>query len=187
MRVISGTAKGKKLKSPENQDVRPTLDRIKEDIFNIVGPAIRGKKVLDLFAGSGALGIEALSRGAALCCFADKDKKSLDLVKFNLGNTGLFDKAELYQMDFDLALQKVALKGLTFDYIFVDPPYNMRIAQTILQKLEKCNIIQENTYIILETDIAEAVLEKTEKFVKIREKTYKSTKITIYQGARDNE
>ena len=179
MRVISGTARGKKLKSPEGQDVRPTLDRIKEDMFNIIGPAIRGKKVLDLFAGSGALGIEALSRGAEVCYFVDNDKKSLSLTRQNLDSTQLASKARLLETDAENAIKKLSSEGLKFDYIFIDPPYNLRIAETTLQKLQKYNIIQENVYIIVESDKEEIMAERIDKLVKIKEKTYASTRIAI--------
>lgn len=179
MRVISGTARGKKLKSPEGQDVRPTLDRIKEDMFNIIGPAIRGKKVLDLFAGSGALGIEALSRGAEVCYFVDRDKKSLSLTRQNLASTQLTSKARLLETDAENAIKKLSSEGLKFDYIFIDPPYNLRIAETTLQKLQKYNIIQEKAFIILETELEEVLPDHIDSLVKTKDKKYKNTRIVL--------
>ena len=180
MRVISGTARGKKLKSPEGQDVRPTLDRIKEDLFNIIGPSIRGARVLDLFAGSGALGIEALSRGADQAIFVDKSKKSLKLSKENLQNTGLIERATLMEADAERAIERLSDQGEIFDYIFIDPPYQLLIAEKILQKLVKYPIIQENGQLILETDLEEKLAEHVGDFIKIREKTYKHTKMSIF-------
>ena len=179
MRVIAGTARGKKLKAPEDQNVRPTLDRVKEDIFNIIGPSIRGAKVLDLFSGSGALGIEALSRGAAICFFVDKDKKSCTLTKYNLTQTRLTDKSKILQMDANTAMQKLSAQGHQFDYIFIDPPYQLGITQTLLQNIQKYTIIQENVYIIVESDKEEIMAERIDKLVKIKEKTYASTRIAI--------
>lgn len=180
MRVIAGTARGKKLKTPEDQNVRPTLDRVKEDIFNILGPAIRGAQVLDLFAGSGALGIEALSRGADSCIFVDKDKKSCNLTKYNLGETRLADKAQILQMEAEAAIKKLATEGKCFDYIFIDPPYHLGKTQSLLQNIQKCHIIQENTCIIVEADKKETMPEKIDGLIKIREKVYSSTRIALY-------
>ncbi len=133
MVVITGTARGRKLMTVEGTDiVRPTAQKIKEAIFSAVQFEIEGSVVLDLFAGSGQLGIEALSRGAAECTFADNSPVSLKVVRANLANTKLVDKAEVVNRPF-LALLSTTRK--TFDLAFLDPPYNKKLLQKALPQL----------------------------------------------------
>ena len=120
MRVITGTARGRVLRTLEGEDVRPTTDRVKEAVFSIIQFEIEGRRVLDLFAGSGQLGIEALSRGAASATFVDMSKDSLSAVKYNLEHTKLGDNAKVVQTD---ALSFLKLTKDKFDLVFLDPPY----------------------------------------------------------------
>ncbi len=120
MRVITGTARGRVLRTLEGEDVRPTTDRVKEAVFSIMQFEIEGRRVLDLFAGSGQLGIEALSRGAASATFVDMSKDSLSAVKYNLEHTKLGDNAKVVQTD---ALSFLKLTKDKFDIVFLDPPY----------------------------------------------------------------
>ena len=124
MRVITGTARGRKLRTLEGNDVRPTTDRVKEAIFSIVQFEVQGAQVLDLFAGSGQMGIEALSRGANLAVFVDQSKQSLEVVRDNLKTTGLASNSRVVTMDY-----KSYLAGCRdqFDIAFLDPPYNQGI------------------------------------------------------------
>ncbi len=181
MRVIAGSARGKKLRSPKDESVRPTLDRIKENIFNIIGFDIKESVVLDLFAGSGGLGIEALSRGASHCTFVDKDKNSIALVQANLKDTRLEKNAEIFQSDAESAIEKLYAKGKKFDYIFLDPPYQQGIIQKILKQLQKCNIMQEEGVVIIETDRLEKLPDEIYRFIKIKEREYSNTRISIYE------
>lgn len=185
MRIISGKARGKILKTPENDNIRPTLDRVKENLYNIIGFSIRNAVVLDLFSGTGAIGIEALSRGAKQVYFVDKDKKSYELTKFNVQSAKLEENAVILNKDAENALLEFESKALKFDIIFLDPPYNKGIVQKILQQLEKYNIMQSEGVIIVETDREEETPEKIGKFFKQKEKSYSSTKITFY--GVDNE
>ena len=123
MRVISGTARGLRLESPDGQDTRPTLDNVKEAVFSMLFDRVRDAKVLDLFAGSGALGIEALSRGASHCIFSDKSQKSVSIVKTNVTKARLTDKAEIVKADYKEVLSDCTGKDKKFDIIFLDPPY----------------------------------------------------------------
>ncbi len=133
MQVITGTARGRKLVTVEGTDlVRPTAQKIKEAIFSAVQFEIEGSVVLDLFAGSGQLGIEALSRGAAECTFADNSPISLKAVRENLANTGLMDKAEVVNRPFSAFLSTTRK---TFDMAFLDPPYNKRLLQKAFPQL----------------------------------------------------
>ncbi|MDO4711654.1 MAG: 16S rRNA (guanine(966)-N(2))-methyltransferase RsmD [Peptostreptococcaceae bacterium] len=190
MRVISGTARGKKLKSPVDESVRPTLDRVKENLFNIIGSGIRDAVVLDLFAGSGALGIEALSRGAKRCVFVDNDKRSIELVRQNLKETRLAEHAVVHLAEAQSIIQKLCAEGQKFDYIFIDPPYCQGIVQKILKQLEKCNIMQEEGFVIIETDRFERPPEEISDLLKIKEREYSNTRISIFRrrnGAQDEQ
>ena len=180
MRVISGKARGKKLKTPENDNIRPTLDRVKENIFNVIGFSVRNSVVLDLFSGTGAIGIEAISRGAKQVYFVDKDKNSYELTKFNVKSAKLEENAIILNQDAENALIQFENKEIKFDIIFLDPPYNKGIVQKILQQLEKYNIMQSEGVVIVETDKDEETPEKFGKFFKQKEKFYSSTKITFY-------
>lgn len=120
MRVITGIARGKRLVTPTGDDVRPTSDKVKEALFSALQFDIEGRRVLDLFAGSGQLGIEALSRGAESCVFVDNSRASINLVKKNLEITGLADSAKVVQSDF---ASFAAMSRDIFDIVFLDPPY----------------------------------------------------------------
>ena len=149
MRVISGTAKGTKLNSIESLSTRPTLDRVKEPLFSIIQAYIDDANVLDLFAGSGALGIETLSRGAKKCTFCDKSYESIKMLKQNLLKTRLEEKATIYVEDF-----KKCIKTLneTFDIIFIDPPYKMDIGVEAIKMILENKLLTNDGIIILETD-----------------------------------
>lgn len=148
MRVISGKYRGKKLFSPEGNDVRPTTDRIKETVFNILCAKsdFCGAAVLDLFSGTGSLGIEAISRGATTAVFVDKSRDSIELTKKNLAHVGIV--AEVYNTDFKVALKK--LYGRQFDFIFVDPPYFGKNEQDIFDLILKYDLLTQNGIIFLE-------------------------------------
>ncbi len=149
MRVISGKYKGKKLISPEGDDVRPTSDRIKETIFNILCSrcSIPGAKVLDLFCGSGALGIEALSRGAKEVVFADADIRSVRLAKENLKKIGA-PSDSVFNAEFELALKK--LKDGEFDVILADPPYKEKYEAKIMSLIAKNNVLKTGGVVMIE-------------------------------------
>lgn len=185
MRIISGKARGKKLKTPEGDHIRPTLDRVRENLYNMIGIGIRGSIFLDLFSGTGAVGIEALSRGAEKVYFVDNDKKSYELTLYNVKSSRLEDSALLFNADAENALTQFERQGIKFDIIFLDPPYNKGIVQKILQQLGKYNIMQDEGTVIVETDRGEETPERIGKFFKTKEKNYAATKITFY--GVDNE
>lgn len=149
MRVISGSARGKKLVSPEGMDVRPTLDRVKESVFNMIAFSLSDALVLDLFSGSGALGIEALSRGAKGAVFVDKSDTSLSVTKENLRITSLDGKAKCILSDFAEFLENTSDK---FDIIFLDPPYSDGLLNEALLLINKRELLADDGYIICETD-----------------------------------
>ncbi len=149
MRVISGLSRGTRLESIDSDSTRPTLDRIKENIFNIIQNDIRDTIVLDLFAGSGALGIEALSRGAEKAVFCDIDRKDILYLNKNLEKTRLKDKAQVFNKDYNVLLNSLNEK---FDLIFLDPPYKTDYGCEAIKLILKNNLLNDNGQIILETD-----------------------------------
>lgn len=150
MRVISGTAKGKKLNSLEGLETRPTLDRVKEAVFNIIQFDIKDAVVLDLFSGSGALGIEALSRGAKEAILCDVSSKAIKIINKNLEETRLKEKAKVFSNDYLETLNKI--KDKKFDIIFLDPPYKSDYIEKSIEYISTHNLITENGIIIVETN-----------------------------------
>ncbi len=149
MRVISGSARGLKLQSLEGQDTRPTLDRVKEALFSMLSPYVGGAHVLDLFAGSGALGIEALSRGAEHVDFVDKLTPALNIVKENAVRAKMTEKSNFYLSDAETFLHKET-RG--YDIIFLDPPYAAGLYEPVLEIILKKNLLRRGGVIAMEWD-----------------------------------
>jgi 16S rRNA (guanine(966)-N(2))-methyltransferase RsmD len=159
MRVISGTAKGTNLYSLEGNNTRPTLDRVKEALFNIIQSDLQDALILDLFSGSGALAIEALSRGAKQGVLCDNSKEAIEVIKKNLEKTHLNKKAIVIKDDYIKALEYLNEK-FQFDFIFLDPPYAKDFAKNAIQEIIKLNLLHEDGTIIIETDEEERILKE---------------------------
>lgn len=153
MRVIAGTARRTQLKTPEGLDTRPTTDRIKETLFNMLQPYICECRFLDLFSGSGAIGIEALSRGADRTVFLEQKDEPVRCIKENLKNTRLEDKAELIKADVIVGLKQLEAKKEYFDIVFMDPPYNCNLEKMVLEYLSHSSLVDEDTMIIFEASL----------------------------------
>ncbi|WAW14218.1 16S rRNA (guanine(966)-N(2))-methyltransferase RsmD [Peptostreptococcus equinus] len=179
MRVISGSARGLKLSAPANDKVRPTTDRVKESMFNIISFDICDSVVLDLFSGSGSLGIECISRGARKAYFCDKDKESIKLIKENIKKSRFENKSEMFECDYKLALSKLQAKGEKIDIIFVDPPYYEGLFEEVLKNIEVANIIKDSTIVVVEHDAKTEIVDGT-LLKKNKEKKYGLTKLTFY-------
>ena len=149
MRIISGTARGTKLYTLNGEATRPTLDRVKESVFNIIQNEIQEAIVLDLFSGSGAIALEAASRGAKKVAVCDKSKRAIDIIKKNIQKTHLEEKICVYNMDFKECLKNV---NEQFDIVYLDPPYKTDLAKRAIQTILELNLINENSKIIIETD-----------------------------------
>ncbi len=176
MRVIAGSAKRIQLKTIEGLDTRPTTDRIKETLFNMISEYLADSSFLDLFSGSGAIGIEALSRGAANAVFVENNPKAVQCIRENLKVTKLEHLAEIYAADILSALAR--MEGThTFDYIFMDPPYHQFFEQRVLKYLSDSSLLSKDGLIIveaaLETDFS--YLDEL-GFVIVKEKIYKTNK-----------
>lgn len=160
MRIISGTARGTKLYTLEGLETRPTLDRVKESIFNIIQNEIEGSTVLDLFSGSGAIGLELLSRGARKAVLCDKSKEAIQIIVKNAQKTHLQEKAEIYNMDFKVLIKK--LHNQKFDIVYIDPPYVTDYVEIAINEIIKYKLISINTKIIIETDDEKRILKQIE-------------------------
>ena len=176
MRVISGKSRGKKLFSPESKNTRPTLDRVKEALFNKIQFQVRDAVVLDLFAGTGALGIEALSREAKEVVFCDESSSAIKIIKKNIEITRNEENATVINKDYNLALESLKAQNKKFDIIFLDPPYKTNLATMALQKIIMSNLLTEDGIIIIETDDIkkEEEILKTEKIQVFDERKYGS-------------
>lgn len=162
MRIISGISKGTHLNTLEGLNTRPTLDRVKESLFNIINNDIEDSIILDLFSGSGALGLEALSRGAKLAIFCDNSKEANKIIKQNILKTKMQDKAIVYLSDFKVAIQKLKNENIKPDIVFLDPPYKSNYILKSLELLVDSDILNESSIIIAETDDKQRVLKELE-------------------------
>ncbi|MFZ5352616.1 MAG: 16S rRNA (guanine(966)-N(2))-methyltransferase RsmD [Bacillota bacterium] len=180
MRIIAGEYRGRKLESFEGMDIRPTSDRVKESLFNIIGNKVVGSCFLDLFGGTGSVGIEAYSRGAEKVVFVDSSIKSIKLLKTNLQHLKIIDEVEIYNTDYNTAVKKLGDNGRSFDIIFVDPPYNKGIAQNSLHLIDAADILHKDGIIVVEHEANEVMPEATGRIVKVKEKKYGSTKLSVY-------
>lgn len=177
MRVITGTARGRVLKTLEGEDVRPTTDRVKEAMFSIIQFELEGRQILDLFAGSGQLGIEALSRGAAYATFTDMSKDSVDVIKGNLIMTKLGKNAAVLQTEAITFLKNHRDKK--FDIVFMDPPYSKGILQNTLPYVVEN--VNDGGVILCEHPYGEELPEKVGKFSIYRKYKYGKIGVTVYR------
>ena len=176
MRVISGSVRGRRLKEPVGFDIRPTSDMVKESVFNIVQFDIEGRRVLDLYAGTGQLGIEALSRGAKSAVFVDSGTNAVKLINENLKLCGFSDSASVYARDV------IGYLGNDdeFDLIFVDPPYDSPLAAKTIKRIIEFDKLNTNGIIVCETRIDAVLPDVFPPYFMHREYKYGSVKITRY-------
>lgn len=157
MRVISGKAKGRRLIGPKGGAVRPTADRIKESLFNILPRDLSGMKILELFAGTGNVSIEALSRGAENVLLVDASERSARIIRENLQRLELKNRAQLWVMPVRRALKAVARQGQKFDLIFLDPPYDQKLVGRSLELIASVDPLYPSAVVVAEHSVREAV------------------------------
>ena len=175
MRVIAGKARRLLLKSTPGFDTRPTSDKIKETLFNILQPDIPGSYFLDLFSGSGGIGIEALSRGSRKCVFVENSAKAVRVIRENLEHTGLMEDAEVIQGSVLSAIHALSVRKCQFDIIYMDPPYKAGYEQPVLEALAASRILTPDTQVIIEADLHNRLdFIDNSGFHIVRNKTYKT-------------
>lgn len=187
MRVIAGQARGRPLKAVPGESTRPTTDKVKEALFSMIGPFFDGERVLDLFAGTGGLGIEALSRGAGSAVFVDANARSIDVVRRNLEAVGMTGQAEVYRNDAARAIKALARKGVPFDLIFLDPPYAMETGDQLLCDLAERGLAAEGAIAVLEHASTRSYPERFSGFERIKHAAYGEAALSIYRHRQANE
>ena len=183
MRIISGSRRGHKLIEFEGDSVRPTTDRVKESIFNLIQEYVPESVCLDMFAGSGALSFEAISRGAKRAVLLDKDKRSVDIIRKNAASLDFEEQCEIRNEDCFIYAQKA---GESFDIIFLDPPYNKNLIEPVLDTIVDKGLLQDGGVVVLESDDTDFSGEK-EGLSVLKQRKYGRTYITVYQKAGKQE
>lgn len=185
MRVIAGKYKGRKLEAPLDMSVRPTTDKVREAVFDILMNDVSGAVFCDLFAGSGAMGIEALSRGASKCILCDSDRVSIRLIRTNLRICGAGEEAVVMTGDFRKCLRRIKEK---VDIFYVDPPYDAGLYGASLSQIEILDLLSDDGIIIAEHDSRTEVPESTDYLEKVKDHRYGKTTVTVYRKkAEDTE
>jgi 16S rRNA (guanine(966)-N(2))-methyltransferase RsmD len=175
MRIITGSARGRKLKTLEGLDVRPTTDKVKEAIYSSIQFEVEGATVLDLFSGSGQMGIEALSRGASMCYFVDKSRASIDCTKDNIDLCGFTKQARIFNIDSVDFARSTTQK---FDIVIIDPPYSKGIIEQVLPLLE--NKLNQGAKVVCEHERGLTLPENFGELHFIKKRSYGKTEVTTY-------
>ena len=185
MRIISGACRGRKLVQIQGKDIRPTSDRVREALFNILGPGIRRKRVLDMFAGTGALGLEALSRGAQSAVFLDAAQSSCNVIKRNIDLCRMADHARI--ICHDLINASLPVFHQPFDLIFMDPPYNKGYSGQVLGKPGFFDLLAPGAIIIVEQSAKESFNYPVNSLDKYLEKKYSRTTLTFLRKSATDD
>lgn len=178
MRIIAGVHGSRRLKTLDGDNTRPTQDKIKEAIFSKVGPYFDGGKALDLFGGSGAVGLECISRGMNEVVIADNNQKAIRVIKENINLLKENDKVKLERSDYKQVLEKY--KNAKFDFIFIDPPYALKEHENIIKYIDKNDMLNDG-YLVVETASEDDLLENIGNLIKDKEKKYGITKVHYYK------
>ena len=187
MRIISGTWRGRKLVTPRSHTLRPTSDRVKESLFNILRGGMEGNVVLDLFAGTGSLGIEALSRGAKKAIFVEKGREALQLIQKNLIQLGLEERSEILPKDVNRAIGILKQRGECFDLIMMDPPYEKGLIQRTLMKLNSHQIYHKESILVIEHNRREPLPRILDGWNLIRERRIGDTVISFLTPREEDQ
>ena len=158
MRIIGGTMRGTKLYTLEGENTRPTLDRVKESLFNILNIRLQEAVVLDLFSGSGAIGLESISRGAEKAVLCDSSKEAFKIISSNVEKTRATEKIKKYNLDYEKCLKVLGDENYKFDIVFLDPPYESEYYKKSLDKIYELNLLAEDAIVILETDDRDRII-----------------------------
>ncbi len=185
MRIIAGAFRGRRLHSPRGGKIRPTIDRVREAIFNIVASEVPDASVLDLFAGTGAMGLEALSRGALRAVFVDQDSEAVRLIRANVELCRASDRARIIQEPVPSAVRRLAAKNDKFDLIFLDPPYAKGLVEATLVLLD--GIAEAGALVVAEHHVKDEAPPKLGIWSRERERRYGDTLVSIYCRELDSE
>lgn len=181
MRIITGEFKGRRLEMPVGNDVRPTTEKVKEAIFSTIQAYIYDAKVCDLFSGTGNLGLEAISRGAKLCYFADNSRASLDLTKRNIKYCQAEDRSVVIPGDFEKCLNRLSEKKEKIDIFFLDPPYHEGLYERCFDLISTLDLLDEDGIILAEHDSSAPLPDEFFGFKKLKDKSYGSIAFSIFE------
>lgn len=183
MRVIAGSARGKTLNAPRGTKTRPTSDRVREALFSILTSRrpLAGMRVLDICAGTGALGIEALSRGASTCCFVERDRSALAALQSNLTATGFGSQCEVRQQEALQALRALAAHGRQFDLVFFDPPYDSGLYESLPPLLDSLPLLSGEATLVIERAQRSTERPTAGGLIRSDSRTYGDTTLDFYQ------
>lgn len=185
MKVISGFLKGRIIKGYNIEGTRPTMDRVKESLFASINGYIKGSFVLDLFAGSGSLGIEAISNGASNCFFVDNNRECIKVISDNVNNFNIRDKVTIINKDYRQALKYFRDNNIKFDLILVDPPYKYMISKEVLDLISEYGLINDGGIIVLEYSL-ETIDNISDNYLLLKTKKYGDKFISIYKFVKNN-
>ena len=183
MRIVAGTARGRTLRAPKNDKIRPTADRVRETIFNLLGQTLPGGEVLDLFAGTGALALEALSRGATRAVLVDNGREAIELCRANASALGFQDRVRVLALPVDRALKKLRSEGAIFDLIFADPPYAALVATHLLEKIVENQLLASGGIACIEHDKRERLADSIGGLVQDDARRFGDTVVSFYRTA----
>ena len=179
MRVVAGKARGLKLNTIEQYSTRPTKDMVKEALFSMLQDYVQDSIFLDLFAGSGAIGIEAISRGAQKAYFVDVNKDCVKVINENIKKAKFEEFSEVYNLDYEKALDK--FKNIQFDLIYIDPPYNIGLGIKSIEKITSLDLLKRNGVLVYETDEVEISPDTIENLEKFKTKKYGRNILNFYR------
>lgn len=181
MRVISGKFRSRRLKSLSGDNTRPTTDKVKESMFNMIGPYFEGGTVLDLFSGSGALAIEAISRGCSHAYCVDRNFSAIKIIKENIALTKETELFSVIKADANKAIERFKQEGLQFDYVFLDPPYAKQEIEKQLERLQEYTLLSKDAVIVCETDHQVELADEIGQLKQVRKQSYGICKVTIFE------
>ena len=183
MRIVAGTAKGRALAGPKptSKHIRPTADRVRETIFNVLGQWLEGQAVLDLYAGTGALGLEALSRGAKKAVLVDSDREALALCRTNTDTLGFATQVEILSQPVERSLGTLGRRGDKFELVFADPPYAARVVETVLESLAHHKVVAPGGTVVIEHDKREQAPQAHVGFEQVDQRRFGDTLVTLFR------
>lgn len=177
MRIVAGEFKGRRLETPENYDIRPTSEKVKEALFSMISGNVPDAVCCDLFAGTGNLGLEALSRGAAKCYFGDNSRTGIELVRHNVEHCRAEERSQVIFGDFEKVLNKI---HEPVDIFFLDPPYKKGLYEDCFRLISELELLAEEGIIIAEHSSEDPFPDEIEGYVKLKDRRYGSMSVTIY-------
>lgn len=177
MRIIAGSLKGRRLNTPGGKGIRPTTDKVKEAIFNMIHLYTEDAVVIDLFSGTGNLGLEAISRGASRCYFCDRSRESLALIKENVHHCGVENQSVILGGEYQRNLEKIQEKA---DIFFLDPPYEKGLLMECIRRIGTLDLLKEDGVIVVERGFRESLEDEIPPFAQIKEKRYGTILISLF-------